>query len=96
MMNKYLIPNMPFLCPFINGIAIFGANNGSSQRVITLTSCHIGQKSDRCGVVIHCLEHCTKPKGASERVYIGRQFAQTEIDRFSFTNPVLPFKQCVY
>ena len=47
-MNEYLFPNVPFFQPFIKGIAIYGVTNGSNQRVITLTSCHIGQKSDRC------------------------------------------------
>ena len=92
MMNEYLIPNLPFLRPFINGIAIYGVNNGSNQCVIMLTSCHIGQKADRCGVVIHCLDHCTKPKGASERVYMGRQFATTEINRFFFYKASIPIQ----
>ena len=46
--------------------------------------------SDRCGLIIHCFGHCTKPKGASERVYTGRQFAATEIDRFFFYKASTP------
>ena len=55
----------------------------ASVFTLLLVSSCIGQLSDGCGAVVHCLEHCRKPKGVGKWVHMGRVFAAAEMHRVS-------------